>query len=429
MVEFGQLVTDTFRRAKPHLSVAHQSLAFHAGWSAGGSVELADVTDWLSADLYGERYGLSFFAKQFYSLSTTKPFEHINTWSWPNIHEHVITRTEDHLRLTALSALMNHGAMVLIDAIDPVGTVHTQNYELGGRVYADLARYEGEVGGRFCQDVGIYYSFDSNVDLTENGQDVAAAGYTFDDCWKQPTTPTAHRNAAISLARTLIQAHLPFGVVTRRDLEQLVRLAGHRAAQRGLPGRRRGGGAARLRGWRRQPPGQQAHLADHARWRAAGGLRAGRRLRRLLRGRDGRDRHLRGPVRRRRRGLPGLLARRSRSRCTTRSCCVTAHPGTEVLATVTLPWTHPTEARYAAILTDPPGVATASPAVVRHRYGKGQVIYCAGVIESWQHDTQQAVLVSLLRSLASRPLWVEMEARPSRSRPRSSSRRTVTASC
>ncbi len=60
---------------------------------------------------------------------------------------------------------MNHGAMVLIDAIDPVGTVHAQNYEMAGRVYADLERYEDEVGGRFCQDVGIYYSFDSNVDL------------------------------------------------------------------------------------------------------------------------------------------------------------------------------------------------------------------------------------------------------------------------
>jgi hypothetical protein len=49
---------------------------------------------------------------------------------------------------------------------------------------------------------------------------------------------------------------------------------------------------------------------------------------------------------------------------------------------------------------------------VRHGYGKGQVIYSAGVIESWQHDTQQAVLVNLLRSLASRPFWVAMETAP-----------------
>ena len=409
MVEFGQLVTDTFRRAKPHLSVAHQSLAFHAGWSAGGSYELAAVTDWLSADLYGERYGLSFFAKQFYSLSTVKPFEHINTWSWPNIHEHVTTRTEDHLRLTALSALMNHGAMVLIDAIDPVGTVHAQNYEMAGRVYADLERYESEVGGRFCQDIGIYYSFDSNVDLTESGQDVVAAGYTFDDCWKQPTTPTAHRNAAISLARTLIQAHLPFGVVTRRDLDHLSDwqvIVLPNAACLGtdeveaLRAFVEGGGSLLASKHTSLITRDGERLADFALADVFGVSYAGETAETVTYvAPSGVCDDL----------FPGfsptvpVTLYDSQLR-------VVAQAGAEVLATVTLPWTHPTEARYAAILTDPPGVATSSPAVVLNRYGKGQVIYCAGVIESWQHDTQQAVLVNLVRSLAVRPFWVEMDA-------------------
>ncbi len=142
MAEFGQLVTDTFRRAKPHLSVAHQSLAFHAGWSAGGrSSWRASPTGsppTCTASATGSRSSPSSST----ASPPRKPFEHINVWAWPTVHEHVITRTEDHLRLTAFSALMNHGAMVLIDAIDPVGTVHTSNYDLAGRVYADLARYE-----------------------------------------------------------------------------------------------------------------------------------------------------------------------------------------------------------------------------------------------------------------------------------------------
>ena len=41
LVEFGQLVTDTFKRRKPGISVAHQSLAFHSSWLAGGSDALA----------------------------------------------------------------------------------------------------------------------------------------------------------------------------------------------------------------------------------------------------------------------------------------------------------------------------------------------------------------------------------------------------
>jgi hypothetical protein len=409
MAEFGQLVTDTFRRAKPHLTVAHQSLAFHAGWSAGGSLELADVTDWLSADLYAERYGLSFFAKQFYSLSSTKPFEHINTWCWPNIHEHVITRTEDHLRLTAMSALMNHGAMVFIDAIDPVGTVHAQNYVLGGRVYEDLARYEQEVGGRFCQDVGIYYSFDSNVDLTENGRDVAAAGYTFDDCWKQPTTPTAHRNAAMSLSRTLIQHHVPFGVVTRRDLEHLsdwqvivlpnaVCLGADEVEA--LRAYVANGGSLLASKHTSLITRDGVRLEDFALADVFGVSYAGETSESVtyVAPTDRGERHFPGfsPT------VPVTLYD-SQVR-------VTAHPGAEVLATVTLPYTDPAETRYASILTDPPGIATSCPSVVSHRYGLGRATYCAGVIETWQHDTQQAVLVRLVRSLTARPLWVEMDA-------------------
>lgn len=409
MVEFGQLVTDTFRRRKPTLSVAHQSLAFHYGWSTGGSYELASVMDWLSADLYGERYGLSFFAKQFHSLSAIKPFEHINTWCWPTIHEHVITRTEDELRMTALSALMNDGAMVLIDAIDPTGTVHTQSFELAGRVYADLERYEAEMGGRFCQDVGIYYSFDSNVDLTENGLDVAVAGYTFDDPWRDSRTPTTHRNAAISLARTLIQQHVPFGVVTRRDLD---RLGDWQVIM--LPN------AACL--------GEDEVEALRAFVAAGGSLVASKHTSRIARdgellgdfaladvlgvsyaGETAQSVTYVAPAGLRDDLFPGFSPASPVTLYDTQ-LRVTSHPDTDVLATITLPYTYPEESRYAALLTDPPGIATSWPAVVRHAYGKGTAIYCAGVLESWQHDTQQAVLLGLVRSLLARPTWVRMEA-------------------
>jgi hypothetical protein len=47
---------------------------------------------------------------------------------------------------------------------------------------------------------------------------------------------------------------------------------------------------------------------------------------------------------------------------------------------------------------------------VINRFGKGQVVYAAGVIESWEHDTQRQVLANLVRLLASRPFFVECDA-------------------
>ena len=409
MTEFGQLVTDTFKKGKPGVSVAHQSLAFHADWIVGGSQELAGVTDWLSADLYGERYGLSFFAKLFYDLSTIKPFEHINTWCWPHIHEHVITRTEDHLRMTALSAMMNHGAMVFIDAIDPVGTVHDRSFALGGKVYADIARYEKEVGGTFCQDVGVFYSFDSNVDMKENGLDTAEAGYSFEEKRRNVGNPAAHRNASINLAKTLIQHHIPFGAVTRRDLD---RLSDWQVIVLPNAAHLTGAEIEALKSYVKK--GGSILASKYTSLVTNEGVRQDDFLLRDLFGvsYEGETREIVtyvSPAGKRDQLFEEYSSQWPSTLYDTQ-LKVGAHEGTEVLATLTLPWTDPTETRYASILTDPPGIATTYPSIVLHQYGKGKVIYSSGVIESWEHDSQRAIIARLLELLAPRPWWVQTDA-------------------
>ena len=59
----------------------------YADWLFGASVDLAKQMDWLSSDLYANKHHLSFFAEFLYSLSENKPFEHLNPWAYPNIHE------------------------------------------------------------------------------------------------------------------------------------------------------------------------------------------------------------------------------------------------------------------------------------------------------------------------------------------------------
>ena len=61
----------------------------------------------------------------------------------------------------------------------------------------------------------------------------------------------------------------------------------------------------------------------------------------------------------------------------------------EVLATVTLPYTSRDDDRFASIHSDPPGLATDDPSVVRASYGKGAVIWSAAPLEafdSWQYE-------------------------------------------
>jgi hypothetical protein len=407
-LEFARLVTSTIKEKKPEVTVAHQSHTFGGDWLFGPSVDLTRAMDWLSADLYGERYGLSFYAKLFYSQSEEKPFEHLNAWCYPTIHEHVVTKTEDELRAMTFSAFVNHGAMVFIDAVDPVGRVHRKNYETLGRVFADLARYEPYAGGEYCQDVGIYFSFDANVDLAENGRPVISARYNFEP-GKPPVSPTAHRNAARNLAKTLIQHHIPFGVVTKKNLGNL---ANYQIIM--LPN------VVML------DEGEMEALREYV--FKGGSLYASKNT--ALISKEGVQQ------------LDFLLSdlfgvsyigeteeivtyvTPQESKADLFSPFSVQYPVTlndtqvqvaaddeaQVLATVTLPYTDPRGTRYASILTNPPGIETDYPAIVLNRYGDGKVLYTAGALEIWEHDSQRDVLVNLLKLLASRPFYFEADA-------------------
>jgi hypothetical protein len=89
---------------------------------------------------------------------------------------------------------------------------------------------------------------------------------------------------------------------------------------------------------------------------------------------------------------------------------VKPHEGAEILATVTLPYTDPKGTRFASILTDPPGKPTNWPALILNRFGRGKVIYAAGVLEMCEHDTQRQVLVNLVKLLASRPFAFQTDS-------------------
>jgi len=407
LLEFIHLVTSTFKGRKPKVTVAHQSQTFTHHWMFAPSLQMVDENDWLSADLYGDRHTIGFYAKLFHAVSRRKPFEHLNSWCYPNILEHVITRTIDELRSNVYSAFANDGAMSFIDAVDPAGTVHRRNYERVAPIFAELEDYEPYAGGCFCQDIGIYYSFDNVFDLAENGRSLQPARYCF-----QPGTPpqsaTAHRSAALNLAKTLQQWHLPFGVVTKKDLG---RLSDYQVIA--LPN------VVML---------DQEEAEALRRYVASGGSLYASKNTSLIR-KDG--------VRNKDFGLSELFGVSFRGESESivtyldpaasatglfgefggqyplslydTQLLVQTHQGAEALATLTLPYTDPRGTKYASILTNPPGIETENPALVLNRYGKGRVLYAAGVLESMDHHSQRQLLVRLLRSLCDRPLYFEVE--------------------
>ncbi|HBE43030.1 MAG TPA: hypothetical protein DDW27_17865, partial [Bacteroidales bacterium] len=75
---FGKQMTDTVKKIKPGVTVAHQSGQLAWGsWRLGASDELSLATDWLSADTYADWPTQSYINKLFYSMSRIRPWEHL----------------------------------------------------------------------------------------------------------------------------------------------------------------------------------------------------------------------------------------------------------------------------------------------------------------------------------------------------------------
>jgi hypothetical protein len=405
-------VTDTVKSHRPGVTVSHQANIWNGDWLLGPSLEMVKATDWLAADAGGDRAELSYVAKLFDSLSAKKPFEMIHSWCHRAILEQTTPWTEERMRCAAFAALMHGGARTFIDGIDPLGTLNRDPHLRAGKVYREMAAFEPYAGGEARQDIGIYVSFDSFISLDENGRDVAAMRYNFDPTRPRPEAET-HRQAAIGMSRTLLQEHLPFGIVTANNLASLDRyqlivlpnlvMMNSEEAEALRAYVARGGSLyaskntslIRSDGVRQEDFMLADVLGVHYRGETSEAMTYVAPLTAPVTGYEG----LFGaftaqyPV-----ALAGSMAQ------------VAASPEAHVLATITLPYTDPCDAVYASMLCNPPGERTALPALVLHRYGRGQALYAAGVLELWDYETKRAILCKLMRLLCPRPLCIEAEA-------------------
>jgi len=93
--------------------------------------------------------------------------------------------------------------------------------------------------------------------------------------------------------------------------------------------------------------------------------------------------------------------------------------GAEVLATVTLPWVapelgHSIGSHFASIHSNPPAlVPGTNPALVLNSFGKGKSVWLAGPIEAGLPEVNPILLVHLLKQALPGPYKFEVETHPS----------------
>ena len=368
--EFVQSVTDLTKKYVPSASVEHNVAYAVQPYAEKALAEgVLNACDYVGADLYGGFFHQSFACKFFRSITKNQPFECMVSRCEPNLSTHTITKSENTLKSEVFITAAHHGANLVIDAIDPVGTLDSRVYERLGKVFESEIPYEKYFTGEMIEDVGIYYTLRSKFNAHDE--------------------PYANHYGCVNSTRLMIENNICCGVtggyrdiskysiiiapcLTEEDKYDFDRIVNY--VKDGGKLYISGGDCktllkeffgAEISGRTRE---SIVYIAPKASAKAADAF-----------GWFNED-------------IPLQFAGTAP--------IATGIDEGNVIATVTLPYTAQNMARFASIHSNPPGIKTDIPALVSANYGKGKVLWSALPIENIEKPYQYGdVFVALLRDV------------------------------
>lgn len=400
MTEFTALLTTTVARNKPDASMGHQCASWSMGWQTGLTNAFFAEMDYVSGDFYGNALHQSFTCKVLYHLSEHQRFEFM-TSRCLDLSHHTTTKTGDQLRAHVYSAMTNNGAFLFIDAIDPIGTIDPHVYHLMREIFAETRQYEGYLlaSAEPCQDVAIYFNFESEINLSDNGKTVL-----------ETSAQMPLIEGAMNAAQALIAHNIPFGVITKKNLAELGRfqvivlpdvvVMDDEEATAFRAYVHNGGSIYASK--------HTSMLSKTGEWRSDFLLadlfgvhyigETAESVTYIAPAVDDAELFLHYQP-----AQPMTI--------TSSQARVQADQDTQVLATLTLPYTDPKDpTRFASAISNPPGIATALPTITLRRYGAGQVLYVSGNLEAIGADTHRTIFANLVKRLRAAPFIFESDA-------------------
>lgn len=168
MGEFAQWATDITKELMPGVSVQHNvSQAAVSSPTTACAEEVLSACDYAGGDLYRGGYGHTFACKFYRNATNNQPFEYMFSRCAPNLAVHTQIKSKDIMRSELFQTTANHGATLIIDAIDPVGTMDARVYNQIGEIFDESIPYEPYMQGEAVEDIGLYYSLKSRFNPRE----------------------------------------------------------------------------------------------------------------------------------------------------------------------------------------------------------------------------------------------------------------------
>ncbi len=211
MCEFIGQVSDFVKSKNPEISVYFNFATAFSNWYHGLTLRSAKYHDFLGGDFYGDPIEQLLVSKLMLNLTENMPVEFATTAN-VSLNDHVRLKSKEEMEIQAFASTLFSSAFMFIDAIDPQGTVNPGNYRRFRAIYDKTKVYEPFLGGRPVEDIAVYFSDNSKMDFRENGLKITSA---------PGNGNYPHIQAVRGAVKFLQKAHLPFGVITERQLAKL----------------------------------------------------------------------------------------------------------------------------------------------------------------------------------------------------------------
>ena len=386
MAEYAAFATGCVKAVKPHVTVEHQFSRITGSWIDGSSEMLTEAVDYCGGDYYGGFLQQTFINKYYKNVSPNLPFVYHTSRCDPELVYHTTTKTQEELMLHVITALVHNGAFLLVDAINPDGSIVPEVYHgLMKNIYAKTQPYEKYVNGNLLHNASIWFASHAKYNPFEQSEGMMDKNFH----------PDYYMDAPVSAASVLRENNVPFEVIGTKNIAAEtadVLILSHVAAIRDeemdeIEKFLEKGGNLYISG----PVGNE-------------------RLQKLIGIQvTGRTRHeftYMSPTKEGAEILTGfdrltpLTIPMAQIEAT-----LTDPAGITVLATRTLPYTLTDTEDFAAIHSNPPGVYTDEPCLILKDTGKNRIIWSAAPIEMSKPYMSRQVFLRIIRSLIREPAF------------------------
>lgn len=376
--EFISSVTKHIKEKSPNMPVEYNfasSLVANSSFKGCG-FEVADASDFIGGDLYGDQYHHSFVCKFLKANSKNQPFENMISRCKPALQTHTLSKTFAEIKTSMAITMAHHGASLVIDAIDPVGTVDKRVYKKVKEAFDFEKQYEEYFCGEMREEIGLYWGFKSNAN----------------------TDVYSNKSGCMGFSRTLTANHIMHGVCSRflpLSKYKIIVAPSISAIEDGDIQRLKeyvsAGGTLYISGFdnpvlfeeltgnKLLERDKQIHLyiSPRKEWNDCFGDNIAE--------------------------YPLPFTAKSKTP-------IVQSVSSEIVATLTYPYTRFNEAKFASIHSNPPGIFTDIPVITLSKYGKGKVVWSALPIESAEHIEYGNALLKILSKVSGFDSFIKTNA-------------------